>query len=353
MFPGRRFLLSVAFIATGCAVVPQSPSYEGPATRPESLNQYYAKSSYTAYTEYTLGEADDFVVKRILIDTPQGQVTADFFQHHEKNDDLILVFPLLGGKNIIPDYFASYFAKHGYDTAIIHRSENFKDPAYFDKIEQTLRDNVVRDRIALDFFEKEYGKKDFGSFGISRGAINVAITAGVDSRLKYNVMAMGGSDIVDIFKNSHIKKLQNYRDKIMQEKGMTKDEFFASLNEKVKTDPKNVAQYINSKNTLMFLSMFDRTVPFKNGELLKEQIGNPRTIYLAADHFTSAMYTQLGRVLPVGTQDALFPMDYIESEALDFYESKFHKRKYRLAMLPYRVLQLPFDLMQRIVGGFL
>lgn len=349
----REFLLSAVLLTAGCAIAPQNPNYVGPPERPSAVEAYYKKTPYTAFTEYTLGHGKKFTVKRILIETASGEVTADYFAQNKKNDSLILVFPLLGGKNIIPDYFASYFAKHGYDTAIIHRTENFKDPAYFDKLEQTLRDNVVRDRIALDFFEKEYDKKNFGSFGISRGAINVAITAGIDPRLKYNVLAMGGSDLVDIFKHANIKKLKKYRDKIIADKGITKDDFYKILQEKIKTDPKYLAQYMDSRNTLLFLSMFDRTVPFKNGELLRKQIGSPRTIFLASDHFTSAMYTQLGRVVPLGTQNALFPFDYIESEALDFYDSKFHKRKYRLGMVPYRILQFPFDVMQRIVGSTL
>jgi len=44
--------------------------------------------------------------------------------------------------------------------------------------------NVVRDRMAIDFFEQRLGKKEFGTLGISRGAINVAVTAGVDETAK-------------------------------------------------------------------------------------------------------------------------------------------------------------------------
>ncbi len=348
-----QLFLAGLLALTGCAVIPQNPNYEGPPERPKSIDQYYAHKEYTSYREFTLGRGEDFTVKRIIIETPAGEVVTDFFEHDEKNDDLIFVFPLLGGKNLIPNYFATYFAKRGYDTAIVHRSEDFKKPEYFDTLEETLRSNVVRDRVAIDFFEKEYKKKDFGTFGISRGAINVAITASVDKRLKYNVLALGGSDITDIFKTARVNKFKLYREKIMLAKGITKEEFFAKLEGSIKTDPKYLAQYLDSRNTLMFLSMFDSTVPIKNGMQLRETIGQPRTVYMAADHFISAGFTGMGQLVSVGPDYSLFPFDYIESEALDFYESKFKKRKWRLETVPLRILQLPFNVVQRIVGAFL
>ncbi len=355
MFRFERALLFLAGLLalSGCAVVPQNPNYSGPTERPTSVDEYYAKQPYSAYSEFTLGRGDNFSVKRIVIQTAGGEVVTDFFEHDKKNDDLIFVFPLLGGKNLIPNYFATYFAKQGYDTAIVHRNEDFKNPEYFDTLEETLRSSVIRDRVAIDFFEKEYGKKDFGSFGISRGAINVAVTASVDKRLKYNVLALGGSDITDIFKKAKVKRFKQYRKKIMEAKGITKDEFFTRLGGSIKTDPKYLAQYLDSRNTLMFLSMFDSTVPIKNGLELREVIGRPRTVYLAADHFISAGYTGMGQLLSVGPQFSLFPFDYIESESLDFYESKFKKRKWRMESVPLRIFQVPFNLVQRIVSAFL
>lgn len=339
----RHVILTVLVIfSTGCAFIPQSLQYQGPPDRPTDMDTYYAKVPYTSYKEYTIGKGSGVTIKRIVIETASGEIVTDFFEHDKKNDSLIFVFPLLGGKNLIPDYFAAYFAKRGYDTAIIHRNDDFKNPKYFDKIEETLRDSVIRDRVTMDFFEKEYQKKVFGSFGISRGAINVAITAAVDKRLQYNVLAMGGSDLVDMFEHARIKKLKVYRDKIMAQKGLTKEQFFADLRQKVKTDPKYLAQYMDARNTLLFLSAFDTTVPIKNGQKLRRLIGRPKTIYLAADHFVTAMYTQMGKIVTLGDQLTLFPLDYIETESLAFYDDKFKDEQFHLKLLPYRLLQLPF-----------
>ena len=93
-------------------------------------------------------------------------------------------------------------------------------------------------------------------------------------------------------------------------------------------------------------------MPIKNGEKLRKNIGNPKTIFLVGNHFTSAFFTQLGRVVPIGKSGAVFPFHYIESEALDFYLAKFKKEKYRWGMVPYRILQFPGDVVERLVGGF-
>lgn len=349
----KRFLLPFLLIFSACSVVPLNPNYKGPEERPTQVAAYYKQGGYSAVKEFSLGHSDDYEVKRLILTTESGEVTIDFFERKEKNDNLIFVFPMLGGKNMIPNYFATYFAKRGFDTAIVHRNEDFKNPENFQKIEEILKRNVLRDRIAIDFFEREKGKKNFGSFGLSRGAINVAITAAVDDRLKYNVLALGGSDLPDMFKHAKVKKLKNYRQKIMDANHISEEEFFDHLEKTVKTDPKYLAQYINAKNTLMFLSMFDSTVPIKNGLELKEKIGNPRTVFLAADHFTVAAYTQLGRVLPIGDSGAILPLDYVESESLDFYRSKFNKDKFRPEIIPYRVLQLPFNIIQKVTSVFL
>ena len=353
----RPALLSLvtlfASILSGCVYLPVNPNYEGPPTRPAEVEEYYARAPYTSYKEFEIQKGESANVKRIILQTPTGEVVVDYFKQHKDNDSLILVFPLLGGKNMIPNYFAAYFSKKGYDTAIIHRSEDFKNPEYFDRIEETLRDNIVRDRIAIDFFEKEYGKKQFGSFGISRGAINAALTASVDSRLKYNVLAMGGSDLVSMFKHARVKKLKNYRDKIIAKKGITEEEFFRSLAEKVKTDPKYLAKFIDARNTLMFLAMFDSTVPIKNGMALREAIGEPRTVYLAADHFVSAMYTGMAKILPPSADISLFPFDYIETESLDFYGKRFKDDGDNLGILPFRILQVPMNILQHLVRPFL
>jgi hypothetical protein len=335
-------LLLISF--SGCAVLSGDSSYRGPAPRPTELDSYYSKGgSYSSFTLKEVSKNSDYALKEISIKTSSGEILIDYYDTPRKDKDLVLVFPLLGGKPIVSQHFAEYFAEHNIDAAIVRRNDDFKNPANFGKIEEMLRLNVVRDRIALDFFEKELGKENFGGFGVSRGAINLSMTAGVDPRIKYNVIAMGASDLPLIFRDSNQGRIKKYIETVMAERKLSKPQVFSFLQEQVKTDPKYVAKHIDAKNTMMFLSVFDRTVPYKYGRRLRHEIGNPRTVFLTADHYTIVLYTQLFSILPPGRSGGLFPFGYLELESLEFFREKFNRKEVTWKLWPFKILRAPFD----------
>lgn len=332
-------------ILSGCVAIPYNQRYKGPTARPVELDIYYSKgTSYSEFKDIVVGKDNEVTQREIRIGSPYGEIIVDYFDHSSNKEDLVLVFPLLGGRPIVSNHFARYFSRHGIDAAIIRRNDDFKNPALFDKIEKLLQENVIRDRIALDFFEEIYGKKNFGGFGVSRGAINLATTAGVDPRIKYPVIAMGASDIPLIFKHSDQRRIQRYVDQVMAQKNISRTELFSFLGETIKTDPKMVAQHIDARNTLMILCVFDQTVPYEYGRRLREEIGKPRTIFLIANHYTGVLYTQLFSVLPADNQDGLFPFDYIELESLEFFRRSFDHKKSVAKLWPFKILRAPLDL---------
>lgn len=340
-------LALLVLVLSGCYGLPMDPHYKGPALRPPSIDQYYAREASYGVVKEEIGKTESgFTLKKITIESSAGPISIDYYQRPEASENIVLVFPVLGGRPVIETYFAEYIANHGFDAAIVNRVNDFKNPDNIDRFEQLIKDSVVRDRYALDFFEREYGKKQFGSFGISRGAINAAMTAGVDERLKHNVLVMGGSDLAKLFEKSNQRRIQKYIDTVTTKKNISRAEFFTNFNKDIKTDPKNFASYIDARNTLMILGMFDRTVPIKFGRLLREQIGNPKTIFLFADHYTGLLFTN---VIKVACGDACFlPFDYVETEAMNFYRNAMTPGTNTLKLIPYRLLRVPFDLIGRI-----
>jgi hypothetical protein len=342
-----RFLCLFTLLLTGCYSLPLDPKYKGPTPRPAALDQYYSReTSYGAVNEEIVKSTDQYTLKKISVESSAGQISIDYYQRREPSENIVLVFPVLGGKPVIEGYFADYIANHGIDSAIVNRNNEFKDPKNIDKFEQLIKDSVVRDRYAMDFFERQYGKKQFGSFGISRGAINAAITAGVDDRLKHNVLIMGGSDLAKLFEKTNQKRIKKYIDTVVTAKNITRAEFFTAFNSTLKTDPKNFASYIDASKTLMILGLFDRTVPIHFGRLLREQMGNPKTIFLFADHYTGLLFTN---VLKVACGDLCFlPFDYVETESMNFYRNSMNTGEKTLKLIPFRILRIPFDLLGRI-----
>ncbi len=338
-------------LLSGCLRLSGNRWYDGPPARPQSMIDYYAvPHTYTAYREEIEATTDDYVWKHITIDTGAGPVVVDYFDTKKKTPNLVFVFPVLGGKLFIEKHIATFFAERGIDAAIVNRNNEFKDPQNFDKLEEIFRENVIRDRLAIDFFENEHGKKNFGTFGISRGGINVALTAGVDPRLKHNVMVLGGTDLVDLFHDSNQPRIKKYIKSVMEQKKISEPDFFELLRKSLRTDPKNTAHYIDGRNTLLILGIFDRTVPFTYGMQLRDQIGRPATIFLLADHYVGLLYTQTISIVPPSKEGGLFPFPYIEEEAVTFFRKAFDTGE-NWAIYPYRLFQLPFNLVAEVVGN--
>lgn len=353
IFSRLTVLLIAILFSTGCVYVPANPYYTGPQPRPASIEQYYDRgTSYHSFSEKITAEKLYMRVRRFEIDTDYGPITIDYFQQNKPNDDLILVFPILGGKNFIENHFARHFALHGFDAAIVHRDRDFKKPEMFRSIEQNLRRTVIRDRIALDFFEKELSKKDFGTFGLSRGGINVVLSAGVDPRLKYNVIMMAGIDLVKIFRHSNEKGLKKYRKQVLTTQHITNEEFFKYVTETIKSEPRSVVHYIDAKNALLFLALFDRTVPIERGFQLKRQMNHPETHVVFADHYLSLLYTQIVAIFPPGSPWSILPPGYVETEALQFFNRKFRRGNLFVFIkeLPFRLYKMPFNILGGIFG---
>lgn len=343
-------VLMLSLLLQGCFTIPLDPAYKGPPTRPAEFDEYYSTAETVPSSRIELvGEKERFSKYKITIESSLDPIVIDYFKRPEENDRLVIVFPVLGGSNTIAEYFARYFARNGFDTAIIHRNDSFKKPENFDRMEQIFREDVLRDRIALTYFEKEQGKKNFGSFGISRGGINVAITAGVDDRLKHNVIALGGTDLVSLFRNSNQRRIEKYINTVMEQKGISRDEFFEQLEKMLRTDPKHLSKYIDARHTLMLLAMFDRTVPFEYGQKLREEIGTPETVYLVANHYSALLFTQYLKFLPPTREVSFLPIDYVETEALTFYHRSFETGNRCGKPLWLRVLQVPMNIVGRLV----
>lgn len=309
------------------------------------MEEYYKpQSAYGNFRTEIVQDTDLYTLKHITIESYAGPIVVDYFEGRERTDHLVLVFPVLGGKNFIEKHIAKYLVESGFDAAIVNRSNEFKDPKMFDQLEEIFRLNVIRDRLALDFFETEFGKKRFGTFGISRGAINVALTAGIDKRLQYNVLVLGGTDLVHLFKDSNQPRIEKYIKSVRDDKGFTEDQFFSALQSQLKTDPNNTAQYLDGRNTLLILGIFDRTVPFTYGLKLRDQIGRPDTIFLMADHYVGLLYTQTVSIVPPSKdKGGLFPFPYVEEEAVQFYDRSFND-SWNWSVLPYRIVQEPVNL---------
>ena len=348
----RTLFLVFLLTVSGCAFVPQGKNKVTPVERPTEVLQYYSTED-EAYTVSEISEKEvvQLKVKTIVLETGVGQAKIDYYNVNADSDNLLFVFPLLGGRNFVANHFAQHFAKHGFETAVIYRDSEFKKPENFDRLESIFRNNVIRDRVVLTYFENEHTKKEFGSFGISRGALNVAMTGGVDSRLKYNVLALGGENLPKVIEMTDERRLRRYVSSVAETKGISEQDVYVKLKEMLKTDPQYLAQYMNPDDTLLVVALLDSTVPVKYGLDLRDKLGKPDTVFLLAGHRSAALFAQFFEVLPYNEKYGLFPIDYIEAEALDFYKRSFGRENKNLKLLPIRILQAPFSFLIGLIDN--
>lgn len=174
------------------------------------------------------------------------------------------------------------------------------------------------------------------------------MTAGIDKRLKYNVLAMGGSNFAGILRDTNAARMKKYLAKILDNKGITRDQFFTFIEKKIKTDPKYTAKYMDARDTLMILSEFDRTVPIKYGVELRDEIGKPKTLVIPADHYVGLLFTQFLKWLPPTREFSVFPVAYVEGQALDFYDQKI-KKDTRSPFFLLKMAEAPFNAIGRLI----
>ncbi len=316
----QLFLIGgLCLLQGGCATIPLNPHTAAPYPRPEVHQEIYS-----ATREWTAAagpwESDHRRVTLTPAESPvpgnppggEAPILMDYFPcpDNERHPGL-LISPILGGRNRVADHFARYFARHGYHCAVVHRPKDLtRDIQSPGQLDERLRMAVIRDRAALDWLgrQPEVDPKALGSFGISYGGIKNTVLAGVDNRLKANVIALAGGDLPSIISHSNLPNLRNLFHRYAESNHLPPREAEEKLRDSLQTEPLRFTPYIDPRTTLLILARMDHTVPRRNGELLREALGYPRTIYLPAGHYSAVLFTGL----------AGYP--YIESKVLEFFD---------------------------------
>jgi hypothetical protein len=309
---------------------------------------------FDSYKTIGVLPTQNYTVRRYEVGSGYGDITIDYFQLRGRNSrELILIFPILGGKNKIENYFADVLAEAGFESAIIHRNDEFKNPALFSQIETVMRRNTLRDIIALNFFEKELGKRVFGGFGLSRGAMNLVITAGTDPRLKYNFLALGGASVVKVVRSSKERRIKAYIEDLARMRHSSVEETLTFLDRTLISEPSVFAPALDPQNTMLVLGVLDSTVPFAEGLRLRKLLGNPATVFLLSGHATSLLYSQFFRLITLGSSHPIIPLPYLETEIVNFFTEKMRPSNTRVGIIPFRFFQMPGNITAELLRQLL
>ena len=331
-----------ALSASGCAYYKPLHARE-PTKIPEDLVKYYAYPATPVDPKITvIDRKSKFIIKRIefpiafpdeMLEKSWNEIEAEWKTYSKrevkKGRDLkykvridfyeaisterlplIIISPILGGDNDVARIFASFFARHGFHAAILHREKLILNHSEdIDQLEKYLRRTVMRARQGVDWLlaQPTVDTDRVGTFGISFGGIVNTFLAGLDGRLKYHVIAMAGGNLAHVIVDCPENQLKPHIEWFMKEKGMTKDELQSVLHQQIKTDTLTFAQAIDPANVLMFIGIFDHVIKRELARNLWKAMGEPEAVYFPFGHYTSA---------PV--------MHYIGYKSLKFFRRQFY-----------------------------
>ena len=313
----RRLTFALILLTSCCVHLPQDKNYAGPQPKSARLISEFAYQRHPiSKRDETLLEQNKYYSIRRIEFEPRMNVLGtshivilDYYDiHGTSKTPLILVLPISGGGNQFANHFASYFAKHGFASLVVHRRE-------IDKYEQSLETlNPIFKQIILDHMQAldwadtclDIDKHRIGIFGMSAGAVKASLLYSLEDRIKAAVLALAGGDIPHIFAYSKEEGIREWRNTMMTEHQISRTEFYNILKERFVHDPLNYAQHANARNILMVLAAFDKIIPFKKGVELRARLGHPETIVIPTGHYTSVLY-----------------LPYLEAVSLKFFRKKF------------------------------
>jgi len=303
---------------SSCAHYKCDPAYAGPKARSAEMLEYYSYPRQTAEAEVeTIDEKKRYIVKKVEFPSTLNvfgteNIKVDYYmQRKEGKFPTVLVLPISGGVDFSVRSFAGYFASNGFNCAVVHnRQFELEDTQSAEEVEDYFRQTVLDNRQVLDYLaeREEVDENRFGCLGLSLGGIRASLVAGVDERLKCSVIGLAGGSMADIALLSEEKDIKEYITELIGI-GISPETIHAELSDKVSTDPLKLAGYIDAGNVLMFIAAFDRVVPRKCGDRLRQAIGMPEAIYLFSGHYSSFLY-----------------LPYAEAKSLNFFKKKFGLR---------------------------
>jgi len=285
---------------SACSHSELSANYKKPPALPDHIKSSYDYPRYQgSYQLSLINETSDYQLHQITFPSQHNilniehDIIIDYYQPKvASNSPVILVLPILGGKNKIASSFAKYFAEHGYASVVVHRQKKYKKIQYVEQMDSIMRQIVFDHKQALDWIDTrpELDNQRIGVFGVSMGGIKAALLSGLDERIKSSVIALAAGDLAYVLTYSSESHIKKRRTKLLAVRKITEQQLYLELSQSINTAPIHYAQYINASNTLMILASFDQVVPFEQGQLLKSKIGDPETIYLFSGHYSAILY---------------------------------------------------------------
>jgi dienelactone hydrolase len=263
----------------------------------------------------------NYTIERLAVANPR--VTVSYYRASgEKKRPAVIISPILGSEYLhfwTEKDLAGSFAQRGFDAAIIERTalhEVFGKQDVIGAFAALTEELTSTYRKVIDIIEQDplVRSDRICGFGSSFGGITTALMAGMDSRLRYNVIAVAGS-VDRILEEGGADPFQRDIEKMARRYGST-DAFIEEFSRRVPLQPQEYAHNIDPKRTLLIIAKKDNIIPAAASEDLRSRMRHPQTEYWNMGH-------EAALVLPFYQEHIQqFLVDKIAADDLAFQESQ-------------------------------
>ncbi len=240
-------------------------------------------------------------------------ITFEYYQQiAPERAPVVLVLPILNGQKHVVRPFATYFANNGYNAVIVDTVQRKTLLEDMLQPEAAIRRTAIRHRRVLDWVDTmpEIDRDKVAVFGASLGGFNALFLAAADPRVSASALALVAGDLPFVLTNSSENRIIDAADGAMETLQTDRDGLRRYLEERIRSDPMDLAHYIEPDRVLLVLAKFDDAVHYEKQLELQAAMGNPESITLPTGHVTTAAY--------------LF---YLRSRVLQFFDRKLDGRE--------------------------
>lgn len=305
-----RGVLILALLLAACVhyYPPKTLRAQGRAQRTDPFD--YAKAAVQAEV-IPLQEEKTVHVVRLTYASPlqtdprNDTVEALFFLPREvPSPPLVILLPIFNKGEWITDSFARYFAARGIAALSLRGKKKFLDGKsgiqglLFAK--EVLRQTIVDVRRGMDWVEAQnmVDKNKIGICGVSLGAVESAVVAGVDRRIGCAAYLLGGGNILNILLTATEEGIQQFREQVMRVEGLDTDRLSSLIRSGYQDiDPLTYAGRLPPQKILMMNAYFDSVIQREYADALWEQSGRPHLVMLPTGHTTAILYLPYARWL--------------------------------------------------------
>lgn len=228
-----------------------------------------------------------------LADVPRAEDPIEILHYRPLEDGptarpLVLLSPILGNTWLVASHVARTFARQGLHAAIVHRKQLVFDPQQsVRRAEDEVRLVVMRSRQAVDWLARDphVDPQRLGTFGASAGAIVSSMLAGADPRLCAHVWWLAGGPLAHVMAHTVEREYRDYRRAALRASGRRLGTLRDDLGGMLRTCPLGLARHVEPRQVLLVLARFDRSVPYRFGLRLWQELGRPERILVPLGHY--------------------------------------------------------------------